>query len=170
MTKIEWGSTITEKLISRFLSYVRKTDKCWIWEGGLFTNGYGQFRVGRKKVKAHRFSWIISGGFIPDGYILLHKCDNPQCVRPDHLFLGTHKDNSLDRDRKNRGAKGPNLAKGSPGELNGSAKLTQTEVFEIRQLRDNEGFSYNELSSLFDISPSQIANIIKERSWQIKQR
>jgi len=162
--KIEWCEEINHELIQRFWSYVTKTRDCWNWNGGLFSNGYGQFRVGTKKVKAHRFSWIINGGFLPDKYILLHKCDNSRCVRPDHLFLGTHRDNSFDRDRKGRAAR--NNLKPQKGEKNGAAKIDEATVKSIRHIREVYGFSFRTLALAFSISQSQIANIIHRRVWR----
>ena len=92
----------------RFWKWVNKTEKCWLWTGR--TNktkpgtGAGQFRiVGRKNpILAHRFSWELVNGPVPDGMCVCHKCDVPYCVRPDHLFLGTQSDNSKDMWSKGR--------------------------------------------------------------------
>ena len=91
--------------IGRFWRYVRKTEYCWIWTGSKNSSGpygYGELYVRGKKVKAHRFSWEIHNGPIPSGLYACHHCDNPPCVRPDHLFIGTQRDNALDCERKNR--------------------------------------------------------------------
>lgn len=85
----------------RFWKYVNKTEGCWFWTGGL-TKGYGQTNV-PKHTYAHRFSWQIHKGPIPAGQCVLHHCDTPRCVRPDHLFLGTDGDNTRDRIKKGRG-------------------------------------------------------------------
>ncbi len=76
---------------------------CWPWSS---KRRYGQVRMGGTSTQAHRHAWILTNGAIPDGMLALHKCDNPPCVNPAHLFLGTHLDNSLDRDRKGRGGHG----------------------------------------------------------------
>ena len=75
---------------------------CWIWVGALDTDGYGMIAVGRGPKSAHRISWILKNGEIPDGKHVLHTCDNPACVNPDHLFLGTHSDNMKDGVKKGR--------------------------------------------------------------------
>lgn len=75
---------------------------CWLWTGGLDRHGYGRFGFGHKKWKAHRASWEVFVGKIPDDMYMLHKCDNPQCIRPQHLFLGTQMDNMRDMQQKGR--------------------------------------------------------------------
>jgi hypothetical protein len=87
-----------------FWSHVTKTDGCWLWRGGPVGDSYGMSWDGSKNRKAHRLSWEIANGPIPDGLSVCHHCDNPRCVRPDHLFLGTNGDNVRDRDLKKRGA------------------------------------------------------------------
>src|ERR1035438_7769338 len=86
----------------RFWSKVKKTDECWVWLSTKNKQSYGVFAIKRKSVKAHRISWEIKNGKIPDRIFVLHKCDNPQCVNPDHLFLGSAKDNTQDMLSKGR--------------------------------------------------------------------
>lgn len=93
-------------LEQRFWAKVDKTDDCWLWSGsksGLY--GHGEIGRGRRtegKVKTHRLSWELHNGSIPKGMHVLHKCDNGLCVNPDHLFLGTQKDNMVDMAKKGR--------------------------------------------------------------------
>ena len=99
----------------RFWLYCDRSDMsgCWIWTGSLNTGGYGQIKQARsnKKILAHRLSYQINRGPIPDGAVVLHKCDNTRCVNPDHLFLGTQSDNMLDAMRKGRLKEPPLAAK-----------------------------------------------------------
>lgn len=158
-SKIEW----TDVLRARFWSYVDLggPGECWPWRRGLFTNGYGQFRVGKRKVKAHRCAYELSRGTIPPGLRVLHSCDNPPCCNPDHLFTGTAADNAHDRDGKGRTRNG---YVSLPGESNPSAKLSQMEVDRIRELH-NQGCTQRDIAEEFEMSQSQIGNIVRGDSW-----
>ncbi len=97
---------------------------CWLWLAATYEKGYGAFALdGKKTIQAHRASWEIYRGEIPKGMCVLHKCDTPMCVNPDHLFLGDHQDNMDDMRRKGRGP---------VAEKHGRKKLTQAQVDEIR--------------------------------------
>lgn len=85
----------------RFWQKVRKSDGCWEWTARVSPEGYGEFWDDRN-VRAHRFSWSLVNGPIPDGLMVCHRCDNPRCVRPDHLFLGTNRENIRDMMAKGR--------------------------------------------------------------------
>jgi hypothetical protein len=88
---------------ARFWAKVEKTEKCWEWTAALHETGYGIFGIGGKRVdRAHRISWRMHFGEIPKGMIICHRCDNPRCVRPDHLFVGTYADNTRDCMEKGR--------------------------------------------------------------------
>lgn len=91
------------KIQERFWSLVEKTDGCWAWKGYTQEGRYGHFMVtpGHRQ-GAHRVAWQIAYGAIPDGLHVCHRCDNPSCVRPDHLFLGTHRDNMRDMVARGR--------------------------------------------------------------------
>jgi hypothetical protein len=85
-----------------FLQFVQKSDGCWEWTGHRNAAGYGHISLDGQFVLAHRHSWALFKGPIPDGLFCLHRCDNPPCVRPDHLFMGTKKDNAMDMAAKGR--------------------------------------------------------------------
>lgn len=163
-TSIEW----TDALRARFWSYVdrRGPGECWNWIAGRFSDGmrYGQFRAGKRKVKAHRAAYELLVGPIPDGLRVLHRCDNPLCCNSlDHHFIGTDADNAADRAAKGRSARGntPVL----PAEFNPSAKLSWPAVRAIREERAR-GALLREIAARHAISPSQVRNIVSHRSWR----
>lgn len=144
----------------RFWQKVIKGDGCWEWQGCKQSHGYGQIRIDHKSKLSHRVSWEMVNGPIPDGLHVLHKCDNPACVRPDHLFLGTHEENMEDRKRKGRT---------TCGEQYEHAKLTTADVIEIRQLYIS-GLTQRELSERFGVNRRHISRIVNRQRWsQVKE-
>lgn len=137
---------------------------CWEWQGGLTSSGYGRTRVGAKpggKVYAHRLSLELLG-FDTDGACVLHTCDNPRCVRPGHLWLGSKDDNNKDRTAKGR-------SKPCSGEKHGRAKVTWEIAEEIRLVRWLQPeLTYKYLSSIYGISVSAVGSIIRYETWQKK--
>lgn len=129
-------------------------------------NGYAFIRDNGKQIYVHRFSYQIHFGPIPAGLYICHHCDNPSCVRPDHLFLGTPQDNVDDMIRKGRMATGERLNRTSQvGSLNHCAKLTETEVAQIRELY-SLGFRQKELAIAFDQTLANIWAIVHRKSWK----
>jgi len=94
-----------QQQLTRFFKKVRKTDSCWIWTGALSDCDYGLFGIKGQMLYSHRLMWEHHHGPIPEGLFVCHDCDNPSCVNPEHLKLGTHQDNMDDMKRKGRGAK-----------------------------------------------------------------
>lgn len=137
-------------IIKRFWPKVKKTDGCWTWTGAKLTAGYGYIGKGSPRCAmalTHRVSWIIHFGPIPDGHDVLHECDNPPCIRPDHLFTGTHLDNMWDKIRK--------------GRHRVPYRITPDQVREIRQ-RGKES-PRSELAEFYKVSLRTIYDILSRR-------
>jgi hypothetical protein len=174
-------------LAARFRAKVssRPALGCWLWQGKLSTSGYGQLSVEGGRRGAHRISWVLAHGPIPNGLHVLHRCDTPPCVNPEHLFLGTHADNMHDCALKGRTAAGnrngtrthpESLRRGDEhgmrrhpdraprGSRNGQARITEEDV---RQLRGQQalGATMAALAIAFGISPRQIRDILRRVAW-----
>lgn len=147
----------------RFDKYTDKEPSptgCWLWLGGLDKNGYGKMRYGAKNtIKAHRFSYLRYMGNIDAGLYVCHSCDNPSCVNPEHLFLGTPLDNTQDMINKQR--KAPCL-----GEHNGVAKLSEADILEIRRLWATGDYMQKELAVLYGVTQSNISHIVTRKLWK----
>jgi hypothetical protein len=156
------GHVTRRPVAERFWEKVDKRgpDDCWLWTGSK-KNGYGSLRVGRTNIPAHRFSWELHNATIPSGMRVLHNCpegDNPSCVNPAHLFLGTQADNIADMEAKGR-------AVHVSGESSGMTKLTEVQVRAIRE-RAAQGERQVNLAREFEIDPSHIFNIVNRKSWK----
>lgn len=149
----------------RFLSKVEKGEICWEWIGANDGRGYGQLYVGGKLIRAHRLSFMLYVGKIPKGLHILHKCDNPSCVNPDHLFIGTHRDNMQDMSRKGRHGTITMPHKMVRGENNGLSKLTEQQVLEIRELYSTGDYLQREIGCIFNVSQRAISKIINFQTW-----
>jgi hypothetical protein len=172
----------TRPMEELFWSHVDKTETCWLWTGRRGSHGYGNFTFNDGTLKtAHRLAYELTYGSILPGLLICHHCDNPPCVRPDHLFLGTYADNTQDMMRKGRdGAhthpekwkRGiehhtnlhPELVK--RGEQNPFAKVTEDAVREIRYLRNVEKWPLKRLAAHFGIGISQVQKIAARTVWQ----
>jgi len=146
----------------RFWRFVNQTpewtDGCWEWIGSLRSTGYGQLYFKGKPAAAHRVSYILNNGPIPLGMFVCHTCDNPRCVRPDHLWLGTAADNTHDMDVKGRAVR-----RGPRGERSSKSKLTIAQVQLIRIRYPAE--SITELAREYSVSFNSIRRIITGASW-----
>ncbi|WP_082903520.1 HNH endonuclease [Devosia elaeis] len=126
---------------------------CWIWLQSVNHRGYGQVQFRGKKAKAHRASWMANVGPIPDGQMVLHRCDNRSCINPDHLFLGSAKDNTDDMVRKNRA---PNR------------KLSGEAVRQIRE-RKARGETYASMAAEFGVSDGTLRQAGRGKNWSAIQ-
>lgn len=147
-------------MIDRFWAKVQKTDSCWLWTAAKNPKGYGVFCVDKKtndNEQAHRVSYRLHYGEIPDNLRVLHHCDNPTCVRPDHLFLGTDGDNMRDKVAKDRQHK---------GEQTPNSKLTNAQVIEIRQRYATGNISQAQLAREYGITSSTMGSLINGETWR----
>ena len=145
--------TIQERFESKFT----KSEGCWEWNAYKNSDGYGVIWIIERVQKAHRVAYQLYVGEIPEGMCVCHRCDNPSCVNPEHLFLGTNADNVRDRDNKGRDAN-------RCGEKNGRAKLTEAQVVEIRE-RMGGGERGVDLARQFGVTRDEILKIFRRISW-----
>lgn len=130
---------------------------CLLWTGSSDYKGYGSLRIKGKLVKAHRFAWARKNGPIPNGKLVLHRCDNPSCVNADHLFIGTHTDNVRDMDNKGRRVNGQ-----LKGELCHAAKLSEDDIVAIR----NDTRRQVDVAKNYGISQTTVSKIQLKQTWR----
>lgn len=145
-------------IAQRFWEKVNKgaPNGCWEWLGCLTASGYGQIRIDDKMIRSHRYAWELENGPIPDGTVIMHTCDNPRCVNPSHLHLGTQVENIADRMTKSRQARGV---------THSEAKLTGIQVVEIRR-KVASGATPQVLAAEYKVSKATIYNIAARRIWK----
>jgi hypothetical protein len=161
----EQGQDFWPSLPENLKRRIKKTDSCWIWVGctSATRKGYGTLHTSNGKLlKAHRLVYEIAFGVIlTQNQLVCHRCDNPPCVNPSHLFLGTHVDNRKDCVAKGRQAKGEN---------NGRAILTEAQVSEIRRLYGPYKMSVHKLGRMFGVSGQTIHRALRGESWNHENR
>ena len=147
-----------QKFIDRFEEKIAKSDGCWEWAASLAGKGYGQMKLPkqRKQEYSHRLAYMIYKGPIPDGIYVCHKCDNPKCCNPDHLFLGSSQDNHDDMANKDRS---------THGERNPSVKLSEEQVRQIRVML-SEGIPQSRIAKAFNVAQMTISRINTGDRWR----
>lgn len=150
----DWNDDRRAAIFRQFWDKVQRADAkaCWPWTGSIASHGYGVFSVGDARIRAHRFAWIASRGPIPEGQEVCHQCDCKSCVNPDHLFLGSHRDNMLDAIRKGR------------KRAWGLQKLDAARVLDIRS-RAASGVLQRSIATEFGISEGTVSQIVNRRTW-----
>lgn len=134
----------------RFMSFVNITETCWLWTGCTNYSGYGKMYFNENKTdSAHRVSYKLFNGPIDNNLCVCHACDNPICVKPEHLWLGTRQDNKSDQLMKDRGG----------------LKLNSSKVLQIRKLLE-DGIDFSALAKFFEVTCSTISNIARRKAWK----
>lgn len=183
------GGRITKHNAETFWALVERgaADKCWPYKGPKTPRGYGAITYLKKSWRAHRLAWTLTKGPIPAGQVVCHKCDNPPCCNPAHLFLGTNGDNTRDAKRKGRLASGErhptkvhgtaHLPRGADhhsktnpacvarGERNAGAKMTELTAIAILQRRADTGLSAKKLAIEFGVGFGSVKHLLKGKTW-----
>lgn len=137
---------------------IREPDQCWEWKATKNQSGYGSICVDGKMKRAHRVSYELHHGPIPEGMLVLHSCDNPSCVNPAHLHLGTHQDNMREKMNRRR-------CHNTACEAHGQAKLTSDQVQQIRTRYAAGGVTQKQLAEEFGVARSQIWRVVRMKGW-----
>lgn len=151
-------SMVYPPIVERFWAKVNKTPTCWLWTAAKDKHGYGCFSDEKRRVyKAHRFSWFFASGEWPS-LDVLHKCDNPPCIRPDHLFLGTQKQNVMDMVSKRRHVH---------GERTITSKLTVSQVIQICEMFATGLVLQKDIAATFGVCRATVSMILSGKRWAL---
>lgn len=151
---------VTEKQFKAFWAKVNVSEGCWEWEAALYSNGYGHFVINGKDHLAHKVSFQLAGGIIPEGLLLRHSCDNRKCVRPDHLIPGAQSNNIQDCIERGRLSPGKLY-----GEENAASVLTAAQVKEIKVLLNSKLYTQTAIAKKFGVSISVVNRIKLGKTW-----
>ena len=141
----------------KFLGKVDTSGDCWNWIRGKDSDGYGNAWHNGKSWKAHRLSWSLVKGDIPNGLCVCHRCDNRSCVNPDHLFLATSQENTADRNRKGRQAIGDNMKR---------SKLNPDKVRKMRKLYSDGLFTFKKIAEMYGVCAATAREAIRGTGWK----
>lgn len=160
------------KTILRFVSKLKMSERgCWEWAANRSPRGYGKVTVGQQDLRSHRLAWMIFRGDIPENLFVLHRCDNPPCCNPDHLFLGTSQDNEDDKTAKNRQSKGDlhyartNPEKLSRGSSHGNSKLDEAKVRTILTRYNGKRGQLTSLAREFGVTKATMHQVVTRSTW-----
>ena len=162
---------VTERVSAKFFANVDRSGDCWLWTGKTDKDGYGLFYADGGDFRAHRAAYEIGHGVAPGDLCVCHRCDNPRCVNPDHMFLGTNAENTADRDAKGRTARGDRSGSRTcpesvpRGENCGTSKLTEGAVRSIR-LALAAGTRQESLAQEFAVTQGAISRIALNKTWR----
>lgn len=156
---------LDQKLITSFYDRIKKDKKtgCWNWQGCKDPTGYGAIKIKGVKYGTHRVSYRLTHGSFDFDLFVCHHCDNPSCVNPSHLFLGTRADNMKDAAEKGRLTSTFSL-----GEVNARSKLTRRQILKIRRIHADPAnkLNHEEIAKLFNVSRGHIGRIVRKDRWQ----
>ena len=150
--------------LERFEAKFQKSDGCWLWRAGVDKSGYGRFRIGQNKVRAHRASYEFYKSSIPADMVVRHACDNPRCVNPEHLLIGTHKDNTQDAIDRGRFAKGKAVLgnrRSYAGSAHPGAKLTE----EMARKAFDDSRTHALIASELGVTRAAISHLKRGVTW-----
>ena len=136
---------------------------CWPWTGARKPVGYGNVRINKKDLLAHRVAFQMANGGIPEGFLVCHVCDHPPCCNPDHLMLGTAKSNAADMMAKHRGRKPEFAARGTG---NGNSKLNDAKVVQIREIYKSKEMNQYQLADAFGVTQAAIGSVLRNKTWR----
>ncbi len=151
-------------VFERFVKFTRYKDGCWIWTGAKRTSGYGVFKLDGKAESAHRVSYKLFKGNIPEGIFVCHTCDNPMCVNPDHLFLGTASDNMMDAQNKGRLVI-PEGKRFKKGYMPSFATITKEQAIQVKMML-KKGMRNIDISEATGIKYQTIVDIKRGKSFR----
>jgi hypothetical protein len=146
---------------SKYLPDILDDNECWEWQGKIDAHGYGYICRNKKTLKAHRISYEIHYAEPLGNLHCLHRCDNPKCVNPSHLFSGTNLDNVKDKVNKGRCYTG-----NQKGENNGASRLKNTDVIRIRQLYKSDNYTTIKLAEMYNVHRSTISYVVNNKTFK----